>query len=405
MLKRLVFLLALFVSVSAQAITKLSEDASVSLLTCSPGEKIYELFGHTGIHIVDKSQHIDCVFNYGLFDFNDSNFIFNFLRGKTDYQVGVCGYQDFALSYILRNSSLTELQLNLNQKEKQAIWEKLNWDILPENKVYRYNFIFNNCATRPRDVFERNVEGNISYPLSIQPITYREAIEIYTENAPWAKFAFDLCLGSHTDEVASERDLLFLPELLSESLSQSYIIKDGNKTKLTQPLKEIFPKDTKIENEKNNFFTPIVVFSFLFLIIFLVSVYGYINKTKYHWIDIVLFTIGGMVGSIITFLFFFSKHPFTDANFNIIWLNPFMFAPILIWIFGKKKESECCLIFYFIESIVLTIFIVSMWAIPQYFNPAFIPLILLFLTRSALHVFFWGYHRNKKHHSKKRSME
>ena len=94
-----------------------------------------------------------------------------------------------------------------------------------------YNFIFNNCATRPRDVFERNVEGNISYPLSIQPITYREAIEIYTENAPWAKFAFDLCLGSHTDEVASERDLLFLPELLSESLSQSYIIKDGNKTK------------------------------------------------------------------------------------------------------------------------------------------------------------------------------
>ncbi len=408
MIKKLlipILLLILTINPSFSSTIKLSDQSQVSLITCSPGKEIYELFGHTAIRVFDPANQIDIVFNYGLFSFEEPNFVGKFVRGKTDYEVGVQGFQDFVLGYAMRNSSVTEQIINYNQEEKQAIWEKLNFDILPENKKYRYNFVFNNCATRPRDIIERASDSKVIYPYNITPKTFREAIASYSQNAKWAKFGFDLCLGMNADKTATETELHFLPELLAESLWQTTVIQEnGSKTNLTTAPKIIIEASDEEITHWLDIVTPFRVSWGLFILVFLVTVIAYIKKIKLNFLDGPLFFVAGSVGVVLFFLSYFSKHPFTDDNFNLIWLNPFWFTPIILSLIPFPKKKELILAFYIAVSVVLSIFILSMWAIPQYFNPAFIPLILLLLTRVASHVFYWGYKKDKveKYYTRKK---
>jgi hypothetical protein len=409
MLKKLLIISIIFILSSAYASSiTLSEKSSVSLITCSPGEAIYELFGHTSIRVVDAENQLDIVFNYGLFSFDEPNFIGRFVRGKTDYEVGIQGFQDFVMTYAMRNSSVIEQVINFTQEEKQAIWERLSTDILPENKKYRYNFVFNNCATRPRDIIERASTGRVIYPYNISPMTFREAIGVYTKNAKWSKFGFDLCLGMNADKAASETDLHFLPEMLSESLAQTMVqYEENKKEKLTSPTAYII---NKANNEDENtaskaaFFTPLKVSWLMFALVLSLTIYGYIKKKKLYFLDATLFFVAGVVGSLLLFLALFSKHPFTDDNFNIVWLNPFWFVPFLLAVIPFPRKKDVLIAFYIAVSVVLTLFILSMWAIPQYFNPAFIPLVLLLLTRVASYVFYWGYKKDKtgKYYTRKK---
>jgi hypothetical protein len=409
MLKKLLIISIIFILSSAYASSiTLSEKSSVSLITCSPGEAIYELFGHTAIRVVDAENQLDIVFNYGLFSFDEPNFIGRFVRGKTDYEVGIQGFHDFAMTYAMRNSSVIEQVINFTQEEKQAIWERLSTDILPENKKYRYNFVFNNCATRPRDIIERASTGRVIYPYNISPMTFREAIGVYTKNAKWSKFGFDLCLGMNADKAASETDLHFLPEMLSESLAQTMVqYEENKKEKLTNPTAYIINKandEEKHTASKIAFFTPLKVSWFLFALVLSLTIYGYIKKKKLYFLDATLFFVAGVVGSLLLFLALFSKHPFTDDNFNIVWLNPFWFVPFLLAVIPFPRKKDVLIAFYIAVSVVLTLFILSMWAIPQYFNPAFIPLVLLLLTRVASYVFYWGYKKDKtgKYYTRKK---
>lgn len=79
------FLILLTASTSASV--KLSKDATISILTCSPGNELYSLFGHTGIRVVDKANNMDIVFNYGTFDFATQGFYFKFARWTTSLPI------------------------------------------------------------------------------------------------------------------------------------------------------------------------------------------------------------------------------------------------------------------------------------------------------------------------------
>ena len=97
-------------SISAQS-RNLSSNATISLLTCSPGEAIYELFGHTAVRVKDPSQGIDLVFNYGIFDFDTPNFVVKFVRGKLLYKLGVDQYRRFEYQYKVENRRVIDTQI------------------------------------------------------------------------------------------------------------------------------------------------------------------------------------------------------------------------------------------------------------------------------------------------------
>ena len=139
-----------------------SDSASISILTCSPGQEVYAKFGHSGIRINDSVTKTDMVFNYGIFSFNTENFYYKFIKGETDYYLGVHPTDFFLAEYEERNSMVWEQVLNLSTTEKRKIINALIDNYRPENRVYRYNYVFDNCATRPRDKILNNITGYIN---------------------------------------------------------------------------------------------------------------------------------------------------------------------------------------------------------------------------------------------------
>lgn len=364
----------------------LSDSATVSLLTCSPGTEIYELFGHSGIRVLDKEKNIDVTFNYGLFDFNQDDFIYRFVRGKTDYEVGVTSTDYFLYSYIERGSGVMESVLNLSQSEKESIWLYLMENIQPENKTYRYNFIFNNCATKLRDIIDQNVSGVKSYPDVSGSLSFREAVGLYTKTSPWSQFGFDICLGRGMDRDATTYEKMFLPEILGNTINQSTVMVGDSTFNLVSQINTI--NENTLENPAP-FISPLALGIILCVLVLILSLYGLWKRLNLRWFDAIIFSINGLFGCLVLFLILFSKHPFTFANFNIIWLNPLFFCPLLFVIFKRLQKYE--FIYYAIVSIVLVLFLFGCNMLSQEFNSAVYPFTIVFLLRALSYVINWGY--------------
>lgn len=192
----------------------------LSLLTCGPGKEIYSLFGHTAIRYENRRKGIDVVFNYGLFSFQSSNFILRFTLGETDYRLGATEYKYFLSEYLLDNRDVWEQTLNLTTEEKQKLINQLEENYRPENRVYRYNFFYDNCATRPRDQVERAVNNSLRYSDDMTTTdtgrSFRDIVHQYCQGHPWSQFGIDLCLGSEADRPISRHQMMFAPFYLKD---------------------------------------------------------------------------------------------------------------------------------------------------------------------------------------------
>src|ERR1035437_506830 len=146
----IVCILLTYIKLDAQQVI-IGDSAVISLITCSPGQEVYSKFGHTAIRVKDPSNAIDIVFNFGIFSFETENFYYKFIKGETHYQLGVYETGFFLPEYVDRNSMVWEQILNLTTTEKRNLINNLLTNYEPQNRVYRYNFVFECCSTRPRD--------------------------------------------------------------------------------------------------------------------------------------------------------------------------------------------------------------------------------------------------------------
>ena len=214
---------ALAMSVQAQVENR--DSLQVSLLTCGPGTEVYELFGHTALRVRQLTPGgFDYVFNYGMFDFNAPAFVWRFTKGETDYCLGVNDFRTFLFNYVMRESRVDEQILNLTPEQSQALFYALLENAQPQNRVYRYNFLFDNCATRPRNMVEATLGNRVRYhePEGELP-TFREEIDSYAERCPWLIFGIDLALGGSLDRPMTYREQMFGPEVLKEPVARAEI--------------------------------------------------------------------------------------------------------------------------------------------------------------------------------------
>lgn len=355
------------------------ENTQISLLTCSPGDLIYELFGHTAIRIQDDSHKLDFVVNYGLFDFDQPHFVYRFVRGKTDYTVGVSYTRSFIQSYAERGSSITESTLNLTLAEKQDLLNRLNENLQPENRIYRYNFIYNNCATKVRDIFDMSIKRKLSYPTHVDSYSFREAIMLYTETAPWSQLGFDLCLGARADRTATQREMLFLPEVLGETYASAMLTDSIGIQPLCLQTSQIIPAT---QEKGTAWFSPTLCAYLLLLMVLYASFFLNKHKIWLKRMDVVLFTINGIGGCVILFLILYSQHPFTGQNYNILWMNPLTLFPLITCIFPFMKKING--LFYLGATVMFLGFVIVMPILPQVFNFAVLPWVLTLLLRSYL---------------------
>jgi hypothetical protein len=368
-------------SLSAGEDVRLSEQAYISLLTCSPSEEeVFTVYGHTAIRVYDPETSIDLVFNYGIFDFRRKNFVYRFAKGETDYKLGVSRFENFYAEYQMRNSGITEQRLNLSNEEKARIWEALLLNARPENAVYRYNFFFDNCATRPAVLVEQVIEGQLIYHHDAGQHTFRDLINECMRNKPWLLFGCELALGSPTDRLITPRELLFLPLWLELAFDRAVIVgTEGEERPLV--LEKHILLEYNPEAPPRTFFTPLLA-ACLWLCLFLIlSIVEWRRKTYYRAADCFLFAVSGLCGCVLFFLAFVSEHPATYPNWLILWLHPFhLLGAVLIAVKNWKKAAYS---YHFITFAALTLMLLGWHFIPQHFHAAFFPLVLCMWMRSG----------------------
>lgn len=362
-----------------------SDSVRISLLTCSPGTEIYALFGHTAIRYEDPSRNMDIVFNYGMFSFNTPNFIWRFVKGETDYQLGIAEFLYFEMEYAMRGSAVYQQVLNLLPEEKEKLGRILEENYRKENRVYRYNFFFDNCTTRARDRIEDCLAGKIRYREDNRELTFRDIVHQYTAGHEWAEFGIDLCLGGEADEVADYRHKMFAPFYLMEAVDSAKVVTDSLPERVFVAATTTIVEASSDKQELANFWlTPLQAGWFLFLFTLSVSLYGVWKNRMFWGLDLLLFGVAGLAGCVIAFLVFISVHPAVRPNYLLFFLNPLhlLYLPFMIYFTVKRKKDW----YHWINFIVLTLFILLFSVIPQSFNPAVLPLALCLLIRSASHL-------------------
>jgi hypothetical protein len=383
---KLLILLLFFCVANCFATTKRykawTEDISnteISVLTCSPGDQIYSIFGHTAVRVCNPNIGLDAVVNYGLFDFSQESFVYRFVKGETDYMCGVENYSSFLYSYAWRGSGVKATVLDLTDAEKERFIRVLTNDLKPENREYRYNFAYNNCATKIRDIVNFAYSGKCE---SLQPseYTFREVIGHYAENYPWYMFSFDICLGGKDyNTLMTPEEAQFLPEYLDAALNNCIINRDGEDIKPNTTQKILInPENSTVES---TFFTPLVVACILLVLSLCNLVLG--NKfgkglriASNIYSGTILFTYT-IIGLLISFLIFFSEHPFTTWNMNLYIFNPLIAIPF-VGIFIKNKS-----VFFKIINVALVLltvlFILYALIFWSFTNHALIPLAIVLI--------------------------
>lgn len=315
---------------TAQQQADAMDSVEVSLITCAPHQEIYSLYGHSAIRWHDFSSHPqDIAFNYGVFDFRRPHFVLRFTFGLTDYELGAYPFSAFCAEYAKRGSQVIEQVLNLNNAEKRRLRDALTENLRPENRVYRYNFFYNNCSTKPRDIIEQILDGQLQYDErpDYQP-TFREMVHEHTSNHPWAAFGNDMLLGLKADLKTSRQEQEFLPENLMYDFSHARILNDNRAL-----VKETrIPVKAGVQTVKHGVpFTPTQCAVFLLLICLSVSFCEYRRKRTFKWWDLALMLATSIPGLVLTAMIF-SQHPTTSLNLQLLLLNPLplFFLPSVI---------------------------------------------------------------------------
>lgn len=338
-----VALIIIVLSVATPYKAQLSGEAEISLLTCRAGDDIYNTFGHTAIRVRDPKNGKDEIYNYGLFNFRTPNFTMKFLRGKLKYQLGIQTYIDFLREYEYQKRSVFEQRLALDSIQKVEIYNALRTNYKPKNRAYLYDFFFDNCSTRPRDLLLVDFD-NISFQEPQNQKSFRDLLDEYVYAKPWTDFGIDLIIGSIADEKAATRDQMFLPEYLYKHLEEG----NRNGKSLVENSIVVLNHEAELSRRsQSHFFTPVLLFGILLLLEFLLFLKPSMFSKK-SWIRLYdklwFFTIG--IGSLVlVFMWFLTDHIATKNNLNLLWMHPLF----LFLLFKTKKTFLqislilCCL--------------------------------------------------------------
>lgn len=357
----------------------------VSLLTVSPGRIIYELEGHSGLRL--QRGNVDEVANWGLFDFASPGFIYRFVKGETDYMLGTEPYKYFLMPYERQGRRVTEQVLNLTLEQAERVVALVADNLKPQNRVYRYNYIRDNCATRPLAILERAIGDTITLAEPAAEVavdaTFRNNMRWYHRNYPWYQFGIDLALGSDLDTEIGRREIAFAPVALAQMAANAKL--PGGKPLVKETLTVADgPAEGVADGPTPWYLGPIFWCWVVFGITLLLSWFDIFRHKLSKGFDFVMYLLFGLAGCLITFLVFWSVHEPASPNWLLLWLNPLcLIVPFFIWTKGTNILVFCYQIANFVGLIAMACVWISGLQEP---NMAFIPLLAADALRSATYL-------------------
>ena len=363
-------------------------DTTVWFVNVYPGSVFYELEGHSAIRI--KTGEFDIAVNYGMFNFDDPNFLYRFVKGETDYMVGAYPWSSFENEYRGAGRRIVAHRLNMTGEQKSKLIDLIVENLRPENRVYRYNYVLDNCATRPLRMVELAIGDTllVSNPVHI-PVkkSFRDYMRYYHENYSWYQFGIDLALGKGIDREITAREMTFAPVTLDDQIGEITIglNSQNNLVSESEVWNDVSPSNM-VEPPTPFLLSPCFIF---WLIACLCGIYGFFKVYRYRRypkiVATVTYGVYGLAGLLIAFLVFISVHESTSPNINILWLNPLCLIPaITLWI-RRAKRFNC---WYFLFNFVMLLALYVLWiAGYQSPNPAFLPMTLIDMELTVLYLY------------------
>ena len=363
-------------------------DTTVSLVTVYPGSTFYELEGHSALRI--SMPGTDAAISWGQFDFNTDDFLYRFVKGQTDYCVAAIPWPWFVGAYARDGRRIVEHRLDFDTAQKERLLALVADNLQPENVTYRYNYVKDNCATRPLRLIElaagdtlRLAPSDAEGWSSAWPVTYRGVMRHYHSNYPWYQLGIDICLGSGIDYPLDRRQTTFAPVLLDSQIGGATV---GSRalTDSTTVWFDVAP-DAAVAAPTPWYLTPCAVFVLVLGIVIAYTVRDLRRRRITRWLDAVLYGIFGLAGLLLTFLIFVSEHEATSPNFLYLWLNPLcLLVPVLLlW----SRRGLCMLRWYQCLNLLLLAVMLIGWPwLGQSTNPALWLLVVADILRAGTYL-------------------
>lgn len=380
-MKKLLFFLLLLPRLAVSQFDFLPSDRlQISVITCGPSqEQLYTAFGHSAIRVWDPVNGFDAAYNWGVFDFNQPNFYINFAKGFLYYRLGVYDYQNFQAHYIADNRYVHEQVLNLTHDQKLKLFDYLQVNALPENQSYRYDYFYNNCATKIRDVVEQALGKDVvrfdgSY-IDTQ-YTIRDLTDVYLNEQPWGDLGIDIGLGLPIDKIATPYEYMFLPDYVESGFDHATITTNG----VAEPIvsKKNIVYEVRPMEEEDGLPHPLYFTCALALVAALLTWWDLRRRNISAWFDAVLFGAAGLVGVLLFFLWFFTDHDASAGNLNVLWAFPLHLVAVVCFF-----KNPAWLRPYFLFALILCAATIILWGtLPQDLNETLLPVVMAMGMRS-----------------------
>ncbi len=389
---------------------ELSPEAEISILTVGPGTALYDRFGHSAFRVKDSVNNIDWTFNYGTYDFNAPNFYGKFVQGQLLYALSAGYFQGFINYYKKQNRSVRQQVLNLDSEQKARLFLFLMWNARPENKDYRYDFFYDNCATRIRDVLVSNLGNQLNYTAGFDPapMNFRQLIQSQVPYNDWGSLCMDIAIGAVVDVPATPWQFQFLPKYVAQAhgaatiensegtqplISSESMLFDplsnhesvgGNDTMSSNGVALAASADTEEPVESHvgvlGFLTsPLFFMSLIGLSLVLISWRDYKRAKRCALTDRIIWGVTGFIGILLVLLWFGTDHLATKMNYNLLWAMP---TSLVVWLLSFNKSSLRWLSNYQLFLILmLVLMIMHQFTGVQSFAPTLWPFIAGLLIR------------------------
>ena len=386
MIKNYFFFIAVLITTIAvgQGIP-LTENAEISIITVGPGTNLNDSFGHNGFRIRDESSNIDIIYDYGRYDFNTPNFYLKFAQGKLLYEIGSNNFSPFFNYYKKQNRWIKEQILNLDYSEKKALFKYLQTNAKPENKKYTYDFFYDNCATKMRDVLLGLLGEKLEYKEDhiTEAYTFRELIQKNVKANSWGSLGMDVAIGAVVDRKAKPIEYQFLPEYVLQGANNAVIIRNNEEVSLVKKYNLLFESE-KQESNTNFFLSPYFIFGCLGTLLLFITYKDFKNGTRSRITDLLIFLSTGLAGVLFVLLWAATDHTSTVNNYNLLWAFPFS---ILFFLQIFKKSPKAWLQKYVFFLMILLALVAIHWTTGvQVFATGLLPLLIALGIR---YIYLW----------------
>ncbi|MFN0014478.1 MAG: DUF4105 domain-containing protein [Saprospiraceae bacterium] len=369
-----VSLLLLLAAPALYAQQALSENARISLMTVAQGDMLYSTFGHSAIRVYDPALPLDTCYNYGTFNFDEPNFLLKFCRGKLRYYLDIESYRSFEYSNLYYHRPMREQVLNLTLEKRQRLFDLLRENALEANKYYMYDFFYDNCATRIRDIVKETFFHQIAFDTSALPLgtSMRHLLRPFLADMPWTQFGIDLAIGQPADRVALAQDYMFLPDYVHDLFAKAKINDSTSLVALETNIPPM-PLPARAAYRPGFLGNPLWVMC-------LVAVIGLLsmtNRRAERIFDVLFWFVLGLAGLVLLLLWAATDHSTTKMNWNMLWAVPTHL--LFFWRFKRTELTEN----YFMATGALALLLLLFWGfVPQDLPEAALPIVVLVVLKS-----------------------